>query len=412
MGLCSHPLQKTYHMKTKFTISAILSLAITPAMALTPNASGVYEIANAQQLEEFAAIVNAGETTARAILTDDIDMDGIKHTPIGNSADKAFKGTWDGQFHTISCLNMEEATGSNLALFGFAGIGAKISNTIIDDLSSFFGEDKCAAFVGECIDSQEGFAEFTCLGTAAAVHAYSEDSNKGRASALVGPSDGNVAYRFTNCYNQGEVRGVKVGGMSCDAPKAVCSGCYTVTNVKKQATADAKAGNPGKVGTIVIAGVEDFVEKWGYNFFFGGSASNPTVFYPNVVDSNIKWTNYDEPAEANNHGVYKVFEETWASTGAMCWFLNNCSDENPVWGQNLDEMELYPTFVPGSLVVTKKAGSFEFENTDRTTTSAVSEIYVDSREESDEIYTIQGIRVENANVPGLYIIKGKKVLVK
>lgn len=409
---CAFIRQTKNIMNKNFTFLGLMAFAAMPMMALTPNGAGVYEISNATELEEFAAIVNAGENTANAVLTADIDMDGVTHTPIGNSKEVAYKGTFDGRFHTITCLNMEVDGGTNLALFGYAGSGAKICNTIIDDLCTFFGEDKCAAFVGQCSDATEGVAEFTCLGTSAEVHAYSTDTGKGRAAALVGPSDGNVAYRFTNCYNTGLVRGVTVGGMSCYAPKAVCSGCFTITEVKKQATADAKAGNPGKVGTVLIAGVKDPMEKWGYNFFFGGSTSNPTVFYPEIVNSNVKWTDYSKPASDDNYGVYKVYEETWASTGAMCWFLNNCSDVEPVWGQNLEEMDLYPTFIPGKPVVTKKADSFEFENTDKTTTSGVNEIASEGLNAPKGIYTIQGVKVENAETPGLYIIDGKKVLVK
>ncbi len=399
-------------MNYKSTFLMFAASLSMPAIALTPNGAGFYEISNAAELEEFAAIVNGGENSANAILTSDIDMDGVNHTVIGNSKETAFKGTWDGQFHTISCLNMENETASNLALFGYVGVGAKICNTIIDDLSTFYGEDKCAAFVSQCTDSEEGFAEFICLGTSATVHAYSTDSSKGRAAALVGPSDGNVGYRFLNCYNLGEVRGVTVGGLSCKAPKAYASGCFTVTNVKKQATADAKAGNPGKVGTIVIAGVEDPVETWGYNFFFGGSATNPAVFYPEVINSNIKWTDYTKPATETNFGVYKVFEETWGSTGALCWFLNNASDNEPVWGQNLDELELYPTFVPGHKIVTKKGDAFEFENNGKTTTSGVVDITGEIYERPQGIYTIQGVKVEKAETPGLYIINGKKVIIK
>ncbi len=399
-------------MNKKFTFLGFMAFAAMPMLALTPNGQGVYEISNAAELEEFAAIVNGGENTANAVLTADIDMDNVTHTPIGNSKAVAYKGTFDGRFHTISSLNMEVEGGTNLALFGYAGVGAKICNTIIDDLSTFFGEDKCAAFVGQCTDTEEGVAEFTCLGTSAEVHAYSADTGKGRAAALVGPSDGNVAYKFTNCYNTGLVRGVTVGGMSCHAPKAVCSGCFTITEVKKQANADAKPGNPGKVGTVLIAGVSEPLDGWGYNFFFGGSATNPSVFYPNIVDSNIKWTDYSKPAVDGNYGVYKVYEETWASTGAMCWFLNNCSDVDPVWGQNLEEMELYPTFIPGAPVISKKADAFEFENTGKTTTSAVNEIATDNQSAPKGIYTIQGVKVENATTPGLYIIDGKKVIVK
>lgn len=395
----------------KSTVFALAATLALPAMALEKNYEGAYVITNAAELEEFAAIVNGGENTANAVLTADIDMDGVKHTMIANSKEVIYKGTFDGRFHTISSLNMEDETASGVALFGYVGVGAKIMNTVMDDFCTFFGEDKCAAFVSQCADSEEGVAEFICLGSSAEVHAYSADTGKGRAAALVGPSNGNVAYVFENCYNLGAVRGVTVGGMSCYAPKANCKSCFTVTDVKKQANPDAKAGNPGKVGTVLIAGVEDHMGNWGYNFFFGGSATNPTVFYPEITGSNFKWQNYDAPASEDNYGVYKVFEETWAPTGALCWFLNNCSDENPRWGQNLDEGDPYPTFMPDKKVVTKKGSDFIFENTNQVTTS-VAEIASDIYTAPKGIYTIQGVKVNEATTPGLYIIDGKKVLVK
>ena len=75
-------------------------------------------------------------------------------------------------------------------------------------------------------------------------------------------------------------------------------------------------------------------------------------------------------------------------------------------------MELYPTFAPGAPVVSKKADAFEFENTGKTTTSAVNEIASDTQSAPKGIYTIQGVKVENATTPGLYIIDDKKVIVK
>lgn len=401
-------------MKFKFSLLALATLAM-PAMAITPNGDGVYEISNAQELEEFAAVVNGGATTVSAVLTADIDMDGVSHTPIGNSKEVVFKGSWDGGFHTISSLNMENPSGSNLALFGYVGVGAKISNTIIDALSTFHGEDKCAAFVSQCSDSEEGFAEFSCLGTEASVHAYSEDVSKGRAAALVGPSNGNVGYKFYNCYNLGEVRGVTVGGLSCYAPTAYASGCFTVVDVKVQKTEEAKSSNPKPVGSILIAGVTNPVEEWGFNAFFGSG----NAFYPEVSGSakSFKTPFAFQIGPDMVYGAYKVKEEDWAPTGALCWYLNNGKDDdNVVWGQNLDEAEPYPTFIAGKKIVTRSGDAFEFTNSDKVTsqkpTSGVENITGENNALCRGIFNIQGMKVKEITVPGLYIIDGKKVLVK
>ena len=84
----------------KILIIAMLIFAIgNSAFAITPNENGIYEIANASQLEEFAAIVNSGQNTTNAVLTSNIDMNGVTHTPIGKSSNVPYKGVFIGRFH-------------------------------------------------------------------------------------------------------------------------------------------------------------------------------------------------------------------------------------------------------------------------------------------------------------------------
>ena len=64
---------------------------------------GVYQLGSAQDLVEFATLVNGGETAANAVLTTDINMDGVEFTPIGNVNAK-YNGKFDGQNHVISNL--------------------------------------------------------------------------------------------------------------------------------------------------------------------------------------------------------------------------------------------------------------------------------------------------------------------
>ena len=72
--------------------------------------NGVYQIGTAQDLVEFAALVNAGgdNMSANAVLTDDIDMTGVSSwEPIGNWVSScAYKGHFDGQGHKISNFNV------------------------------------------------------------------------------------------------------------------------------------------------------------------------------------------------------------------------------------------------------------------------------------------------------------------
>ena len=109
----------------------------------------------ADDLVEFAAAVNAGETLAPwqneegvVVLLDDIDMTGVTTwTPIGDatfalasnaltiSTGRPFTGFFDGQDHTISNFKMvcDNATPNRAwGLFGALGPGAVVENLVFD----------------------------------------------------------------------------------------------------------------------------------------------------------------------------------------------------------------------------------------------------------------------------------------
>ena len=78
----------------------LLTLLLTALMGLTGMnawAQATYEIGSAQDLLDFAAAVNSGETGANAVLTADIDCSSITNwTPIGSATDNdngKYKGT-------------------------------------------------------------------------------------------------------------------------------------------------------------------------------------------------------------------------------------------------------------------------------------------------------------------------------
>ena len=113
----------------------------------------------ADDLVEFAAAVNAGETLApwqneegAVVLLDDIDMTGVTTwTPIGDatfalasnaltiSSGRPFTGFFDGQDHTISNFRMvcDNATPNRAwGLFGALGPGAVVENLVFDSSCS------------------------------------------------------------------------------------------------------------------------------------------------------------------------------------------------------------------------------------------------------------------------------------
>ena len=102
-------------------------------------AANPYQIATADDLKAFRDKVNGGATTACAILTADITLHKSETwTPIGSSSSKnKYNGTFDGQGHTISGLNVNEGS-DQAGLFGdtaWSNTSPVIKNLTIADSS-------------------------------------------------------------------------------------------------------------------------------------------------------------------------------------------------------------------------------------------------------------------------------------
>ena len=106
--------------KAKRLLSVLLCLcmvlSLLPAVPLTASALSTtansegrfYKIGSAQDLMDFAAKVNGGETTANATLTADINMSGKSWNPIGADVNKPYSGNFDGNGHSIYNLNINK----------------------------------------------------------------------------------------------------------------------------------------------------------------------------------------------------------------------------------------------------------------------------------------------------------------
>ena len=121
------------------------SLLLTVLLGMTGQNAWAddYEIATAQDLVDFAAVVNGGDFTANAVLTDDIDMSSLTTwIPIGDwgtqsgTTEACYKGHFDGQGHTITGFNFT-ASQNYFGIFGVISTGALIENFTI------YGEVSC-----------------------------------------------------------------------------------------------------------------------------------------------------------------------------------------------------------------------------------------------------------------------------
>ena len=95
-------------------------------------------IENGGVLAQLAILVNSGTNCSgkTIILTDDIDLSdyqtGTGWTAIGNSSNQ-FKGTFDGQGHSITGLVINKPSVDYQGLFGYAGSGSTIKNVAVKD---------------------------------------------------------------------------------------------------------------------------------------------------------------------------------------------------------------------------------------------------------------------------------------
>ena len=173
------------------------------------------QISTSAHLVNFASLVNnSGFTDLDAELTQDIDMDGVTGwTPIGktdaegngNNGDKAYKGVFNGNGHTIDNLVEDVTTYNNQGLFGVVNGGCIIKNLILGSGCHFYGGKYVGAFVGSSRGS--GWVTIENCGNEASVGSeYDKISQNGAAfiGVVVG---GGPATRITNCYNTGTIVG-------------------------------------------------------------------------------------------------------------------------------------------------------------------------------------------------------------
>lgn len=93
---------------------------------------GSYTVYTANGLKEWAEAVQT-DPTINCALTADIDLTGKEWTPVGNSG-QTYNGTFDGQGHTITGLNISSPS-EEVALFHNIGSGGKVMNLQLKDVT-------------------------------------------------------------------------------------------------------------------------------------------------------------------------------------------------------------------------------------------------------------------------------------
>ena len=268
---------------------------------ITP-VDGAFPISAADQLIWFSAYVKAGNTSANARLTADIDMggkleDGVPtqaspaFTPIGNT-DYPFQGVFDGQDHIIKNLVITSSD-SYVGLFGRVTGTAAIKNFVIDS-NSYIGGASYVGIIGATRNSASTIV-IDRVGMEGAVVASGIN-----AGGILGCNMDGPATTISNCYVTGAIQASdQAGQINGWFANGIIENCWA---------------------TGSIEGVYNKTENAGDGFYRGS---------PAVVRNNYSNALYKNASVLD-------FNEEDAKSGLMTFTLNG--DQSQIkWYQNLGE---------------------------------------------------------------------------
>lgn len=239
--------------------------------------NGVYQIGTPSELLWLADHVNGVSGNQKAVLTNDIDMTGVKWTPIGTK-DKAFEwGEFDGQGHFITNLTVNDSSLEYAGLFGYVTDHATIKNLGV------FGEFSGGEYVG-------------------VIAGYSENSE------------------ITNCFFIGTVSGTYTNGIANeDIIGGTVKNCYfqsDSTDINARTEKQFKSGEVAELLNMLPNGGTQ--EVWGQTI--GADAYPCALTSDNKVIrdyTNLGWHNHTNGTTEDNcpncvktpkqeNGVYQI----------------------------------------------------------------------------------------------------------
>ena len=230
-----------------------------------------YLISDASQLRWFASQVNDnGKNSICAQLTNDIDLNNVEWTPIGQYARNAYNGTFDGQYHEIKNLKITGSASNHYGLFGVVSTGTVKNLTVSGAVTisgSGYSSYGIAAIAGSLnstgtIENCINKATVTGNYNTAGIVGYMSNSN-GTVTSCVNTGNisgsnsvGGIVGQFygkgtvAHCYNTGDITAAvsKAGGIvgylyASSSYKNTVSACYSTGKVTGTSSSAAVVGS-------------------------------------------------------------------------------------------------------------------------------------------------------------------------
>lgn len=175
-----------------------------------------YQITSADELIWFAKQVNGGQNNIYAKLVNDIDLQSVGWTPVGNE-NNPYMGVFDGNGFTL--LGLYVAGGSNYqGLFGYC------KNATIKNIITKNGIINGDNFTGGIV----GYAEYTQVINC--VNNNNISSNGSSNGGIIGKC---VGTEIKNCINNGNILkgGYQNGGIAGTAENSIIDCCLNYGNI-------------------------------------------------------------------------------------------------------------------------------------------------------------------------------------
>ena len=351
---------------------------------------GVYQISNRAELYWFAGLVNGTlsgveqNIYANAVLTADIiinenvlEDDGnltantedlLIWNPIGKNYDKTFRGTFDGQGHTVSGIYINSSDYGYQGLFGYNGgtiKNAGITESYIKGgyyVGGVCGENN--GTISNCHNSGAVHGSDDYVGGVCGDNSHGTISNCHNSGTVHGNNNiggvcGNNYGTISNCYNSGTVNGNNNIGSVCGSNSSygTISNCYnsgtvigggycigsvcgynhgTISNCYNSGTVSGNnnvggiCGSNSSYGSISNCYNSGTVS--GNNNVGGVCGYNPDGIISNCYYLQDTATGGINGNDVSGQAEVKTAEEF--ASGEVCWLLNEEQSEG-AWGQKI-----------------------------------------------------------------------------
>ena len=296
---------------------------------------GTYTVTSADGLMNVAELVNGGKTDINITLDKNIDLTGKDWTPIGTSARNSYKGTFDGDGHTITGLTVT-TNDEDVGLFGHLNRAGTVKNVVMEGIQitsnqinggsiggvvgfswgtiencSVSGSVSGTVYVGGVVGAQWGGSITGCSSSATV---------KGMVDVggVVGQVNG-TTITLTACYATGNVtleidpeKNISGGGLVGFNGGSSLLACYATGNVTSTGSSTGKVHIGGFLGdnyTTVTAGY------WKNNHEQGIGYNDKATEATKVDDTEVTW---QKAVDAMNTALQNAGSEwRYELTGAL-----------------------------------------------------------------------------------------------